>query len=62
MTLSIKSRLVALVLAPVLSLAGFVQPAYAHNCTGSGTITIKYDGKYYWYIQNGKVCGRYGST
>lgn len=62
MTLSIKTRFVALVLAPVLSLAGFVPPAHAHNCKGKSAITIHYDGKYYWYIQDGKVCGRYGST
>ena len=29
-----------------------------YRCNGAGTVTIKYDGKDYWFIQNGKVCGR----
>lgn len=62
MTLSKNLRLAALVLGPALALGALVTPAQAHNCTGNSTITIKWDGKYYWYIQNGKVCGRYGAT
>ena len=33
------------------------QAQAAYNCTGPGTVTIKYDGKYFWYLQGGKVCG-----
>ena len=33
------------------------QAQAAYHCTGNSTVTIKYDGKYFWYIQSGKVCG-----
>ena len=58
-----KMKSVVLATALVLSASAVMVPqALAHNCTGSGTITVKYDGKYYWYLQGGKVCGRYGAS
>lgn len=58
-------RIKAAALATGMALAAFSfsTPALAHKCHGSGTITIKevkHKGKTeFWYIQGGRVCGRF---
>ena len=39
-------------------LAPQAQAADFYRCTKSTTVTIRYDGTYYWYLQGGKVCGQ----
>ncbi len=57
----LKLKPFAAIVAVLIGGAALTSPAYAHNCTGSGTITIKQGEKKgeYWYFQNGRVCGRF---
>jgi hypothetical protein len=65
MKFRLDTQAAAMAAGVLIAALGFTTSAQAHKCNGRGTITIKQVANphtqkaEYWYIQGGRVCGRF---